>query len=179
MGPNLAVLAVFSTLSVLAVGGGAAVLPEMKEIVVASRGWLTDDQFRDIYGLGQMAPGPNMLMVLLIGYHVTGLPGALMAFAGFFAPASVLAVFCSRLWERFAASPWRGALQAGMAPVIVGLMAAGVVAIGRTAIDGAPTLALALAACLGVAFLKRVNPALIVLAGGLIGLLAFSGAGMR
>src|SRR5215470_12033262 len=67
---------VFMMLSVLAVGGGTAVLPEMQHATVH---WfnLTDKQFRDIYSLGQVAPGPNMLMVLVIGYRLAGTLGAI------------------------------------------------------------------------------------------------------
>ncbi len=65
---------VFSLLSVLAVGGGTAVLPEMQHMTVHTFHWLTDAQFRNIYSLGQVAPGPNMLMVLVIGYRLAGWP---------------------------------------------------------------------------------------------------------
>ena len=66
---------VFSLLSVLAVGGGTAVLPEMQHMTVHTFHWLTDAQFRNIYSLGQVAPGPNMLMVLVIGYQLAGWAG--------------------------------------------------------------------------------------------------------
>ena len=169
---NLAVLGVFSLLSVLAVGGGSAVLPEMKALVVESRHWLTEDQFRDLFGIGQMAPGPNMLMVILIGLHVTGAPGAVLAFVGFFLPSSAISLGVSRIWDRFENNPWRASLQRGLAPLVVGLMASGVVAIARIAAAEARTAALAAACGLCVLVLRRVNPALFVLAGGLIEIFA-------
>ncbi|MBS7543154.1 chromate transporter [Ancylobacter oerskovii] len=172
MNENLSVLGVFSLLSILAVGGGAAVLPETKALVIDSHHWLTEDQFRDIYGLGQVVPGPNMLMVMVIGYHVTGFLGALLAYLGFFLPAGAISLGASRLWDHFEGSPWRAALQRGMAPLVVGLMAAGAISIARTAIEGTMTVAIAIAVFLGVYFVKRVNPALLVLAGGLVGLVA-------
>jgi chromate transporter len=54
---------VFALLSILAVGGGTAVLPQMKHDVVDHRQWISADEFADIYSLGQLAPGPNMNMV--------------------------------------------------------------------------------------------------------------------
>jgi chromate transporter len=71
------VFMMLSVLAVLAVGGGTAVLPEMQHATVH---WfnLTDKQFRDIYSIGQVAPGPNMLMVLLIGYRLAGALGAVV-----------------------------------------------------------------------------------------------------
>jgi chromate transporter len=165
---NWSVLGVFSLLSVLAVGGGTAVLPEMKALTVTSYQWLTDDQFRNIYGLGQIAPGPNMLMVIVIGYHVAGLPGALLAFAGFFGPASVIAFSTSRVWNRFEGSPWRLSVQCGLAPLAIGLMASGTIAIARTAITGPTTIALA-AAVFGILYFTKTNPALLIFAGGAAG----------
>ncbi|MFT0859563.1 chromate transporter [Ancylobacter sp. G4_0304] len=171
---NLTVLGVFSLLSVLAVGGGAAVLPETKALVVDTHHWLTDDQFRDIYGLGQVVPGPNMLMVMVIGYHVSGYFGALLAYLGFFVPAGLISWGASRIWDHFEGSPWRRSLQEGLAPLVVGLMAAGTISIARTAIDGATTVAIAIAVFLGVRFVKKVNPAIFVLGGGVVGLIALS-----
>jgi chromate transporter len=166
---NLDLLSVFSLLSVLAVGGGTAVLPEMKALTVDSYHWLSDDQFRDIYSLGQLAPGPNMLMVIVIGYHVAGSVGALLAFGGFFLPASLMAFGVSRIWNQFEGSPWRLAVQRGLAPIAVGLMTAGVIAIGRTAITGATTLILAAAVFAILYFGPKMNPALLILVGGVLG----------
>ncbi|MCK0206979.1 chromate transporter [Starkeya koreensis] len=177
MNENLSVFAVFSLLSVLAVGGGAAVLPETKELVVGSYHWLSDDQFRDIYGLGQVVPGPNMLMVIVIGYHVTGFTGALLAFLGFFLPAGAISWAASRVWDHFEGSPWRRSLQQGLAPLVVGLMAAGTISIARTAIDGTLTILIAIGVFAGVYFMKKVNPAILVLGGGLVGLVLLSGTG--
>lgn len=167
--PDLSLLGVFSLLSILAVGGGTAVLPEMKALTVEAHHWLTDSQFRDIYSLGQVAPGPNMLMVIVIGYHVAGTGGALIAFTGFFLPASVLALGCSRLWNHFEGSPWRLALQNALAPIVVGLMAAGMIAIARTAITGIETTLIAAAVFALVYFGPKINPALLILAGGAVG----------
>jgi chromate transporter len=166
---NLLVLGVFSLLSVLAVGGGAAVLPETKALVVDTHHWLTDDQFRDIYGLGQVVPGPNMLMVMVIGYHVSGYLGAILAYLGFFVPASIISWGASRIWDHFEGSPWRRSLQEGLAPLVVGLMAAGTISIAKTAIDGPITIAIAIGVFLGVRFIKRINPAIFVLGGGAVG----------
>jgi chromate transporter len=168
----LHLLGVFSLLSILAIGGGTAVLPEMKTMTIDQQGWLTEAQFRDIYAIGQLAPGPNMLMVIAIGDKVAGIPGALVAFFAFFAPACIIAIVTSRVWNRFEGSPWRLAIQRGMAPIVVGLMLAGTIAIARTAIVGEKAqICLAFAAVVFVLlyFGKKMNPALLILAGGLMG----------
>src|SRR5258708_4076954 len=121
----------FALLGLLAVGGGTAVLPEMHPMTVDHFHWITDNQFRSIYSGGQGAPGANMLMVMLIGYTLAGFVGAMVVGLAFFVPDCILTLFANRLWVHFAASPWRKAIQRGMAPVAIGLMLAGTMAIAR------------------------------------------------
>ncbi len=171
---ELHLLGVFALLSILAIGGGTAVLPEMKSLTVGTEQWLTDAQFRDIYAIGQLAPGPNMLMVIVIGYHVAGLSGALIAFAAFFLPACAIAIATSRVWDHFEGSPWRLAIQRGMAPIVIGLMLAGTLAIARTAIVGEKSqicLAFAAVVFIAIYFGKKINPAILILAAGVAGCL--------
>lgn len=169
-GSIFSILGVFSLLSILAVGGGTAVLPEMKKEAVVDHKWMTQDEFRDAYSIGQIAPGPNMLMVILIGYKVAGIPGGLVAFGAFFLPCGLIAWGTSRVWDHFEANPWRLSVQRGMAPMVVGLMIAGIIAIGRTAILGFETIALAVVVFAALYFGgKRANPALLILGGALAG----------
>lgn len=160
--------AAFGLLSILAVGGGAAVLPEMKATVVGEHHWLSADQFVDVYSLGQLAPGPNMLMVQIIGERVAGPAGALVALLAFFAPASILTYATGRLWDRLADWPWRDSIQRGLAPISIGLMLAGTITIARIAVTDPRTIAMA-AAVTAVLLLRRVNPAYLILACAALG----------
>lgn len=166
----LALVWVFGTLSVLAVGGGTAVLPEMKALVVNQHHWLTSDQFGQVYSLGQLAPGPNMLMVAVIGYRVSGYVGALAALVGFFLPAGLIMFFCGRVWDRFADSPWKEAVQRGLAPLTIGLMLAGTWVLAKTVILGPSTAVIAVVVT-AILLLRHVNPALLIFGGGIIGYL--------
>jgi len=169
-------LNVFCLLSLLAVGGGSAVLPEMQHETVAVHHWVTDQQFATIYSLGQMAPGPNMSMVALIGWQVAGVAGLLVVLVAFYLPSSFLVYGCSYIWDHFKENPWRASVQRGMAPITIGLMLAGVHAVGKTACFNlshalpfniiACAIALAVAAIL---FAKHINPVLLMLLGGVVG----------
>lgn len=161
----LAILWVFGALSVMAVGGGTAVLPEMKSLTVNQYHWLTSDQFGQIYSLGQLAPGPNMLMVSVIGYRVAGLPGALAALVGFFLPAGVVMFATGRVWDRFADSPWKVALQRGLAPLTIGLMLAGTWVLAKAVIAG-PTTAVIAVVVTVILLVRHINPVFLILAGG-------------
>jgi chromate transporter len=164
---------VFALLSILAVGGGTAVLPEMQRMTVGQFHWVTDKQFRDIYSLGQVAPGPNMLMVMVIGYRVAGYLGsAIVAFA-FFVPDCILTLFANRLWLRYSESPWRHAIQRAMAPISIGLMLSGTYSIARLSIHNAMSFGIAVMT-LGVLMWRRVNPLLLISIGGIAYLAYFT-----
>jgi chromate transporter len=163
----LNLLWVFALLSLVAVGGGTAVLPEMRRIVVGHFHWISDKQFRDIYSLGQVAPGPNMLMVLVIGYRLAGALGALVVGLAFFVPDCFITFFVNRLWERFEGSPWRTAIQRGMAPVAIGLMLSGTYTVAKISLSDLTTSLIAAAVFL-ILYFRHVNPALLIIIGGAI-----------
>lgn len=166
----LSLLSVFGLLSVLAVGGGTAVLPEMKALVVNQQHWLTSDQFGQIYSLGQLSPGPNMLMVAVIGYRVAGYAGAAAALLGFFVPAGLIMFLCGRIWDRFEDSPWKEAVQRGLAPLTIGLMLAGTWVLAKTVILG-PSTAVIAGVVTAILLARHVNPALLIFGGGIVGYL--------
>lgn len=157
---------VFALLSIVAVGGGTAVLPEMERLVVNQFHWMGDQQFRDIYSLGQVAPGPNMLMVMVIGYRLAGAAGAVVVGLAFFLPDCILTFFANRLWSQLSESRWRVALQRGLAPVAIGLMLSGTYALARLSISNLMGLVIA-AVTLGILSWRRINPLLLISAGGL------------
>ena len=69
---------VFAYLSLLTVGGGMAAFPEMKILTVDVHKWLTFPQLIHLYSVGQMAPGPNMMMIVAIGEWAGGFLGAVV-----------------------------------------------------------------------------------------------------
>jgi chromate transporter len=161
---------VFALLSILAVGGGTAVLPQMQHMTVHQFHWITDGQFRDIYSLGQVAPGPNMLMVLVIGYRLAGAAGAAIVGVAFFLPDCLLTFFANRLWSRWSHSYWRTAVQRGMAPIAIGLMLSGTYAIARLSILDVTALVIAVAT-FAILLWRRINPVLLISAGAIAYLL--------
>jgi chromate transporter len=164
----------FAELSLLAFGGGNSVLPEMQRRVVEVHGWMTAAQFNALFGLAQAAPGPNMMVVTLLGWRVAGFWGAAVATLATFGPSSVLAGVVLRVWDRFRLAPWRRAIQAGLVPVTAGLVAAGAALIASTAAV-TPALAgvTAVAAVLSVA--TRLHPLWLLGAGAVFGLLGVGG----
>ena len=112
----------FTLLSVLAVGGVNAVTPEIHRQAVSVSHWMTDREFSELFAVAQAAPGPNMLIATVVGWRVAGLMGALTATLAMCAPSSLIVYVVSGVWDRFRDRPWRAIVQAGVAPVVVGLI---------------------------------------------------------
>ena len=121
----------FALLSLFAVGGANAAIPEMHRMAVEVMHWMSDRQFADMFAIAQVSPGPNVIIVTLIGYHVAGLAGAAVATVAMCGPTCVLAFFVARIWERFRDAPWRIAIQAGLVPVSLGLIGASAFVLAR------------------------------------------------
>src|SRR4029079_9287802 len=131
-GDILVTLAVqFALMSLLALGGANAVVPEMHRQAVELRGWMNDHEFTDMFAMSQAAPGPNVMLVTLIGYHVAGLAGAMVTTLAMCGPTAVLAHFLGKICDRFRDAPWRMAVQTGVVPISVGLVGASAVVLTR------------------------------------------------
>ena len=144
-------------------------LPEMQSLLSHQFG-IDHTQFIHIYSIGQLAPGPNMLMVLVIGYQLAGLLGASIVLLSFFLPSSVMCFYMGRLWNRFGESPWRRAIQNALEPISIGLMASGVYAVGKASIVGGITAALALVSFYLI-LRTKINPVWVILGSGGFGAL--------
>ncbi|HEY2118472.1 MAG TPA: chromate transporter [Candidatus Acidoferrum sp.] len=168
-----ALIRVFAYLSILTVGGGMAAFPEMKVLTVDVHHWLTFPQLIHLYSVGQMAPGPNMMMIVSIGEWAAGLPGALVVLLAFFGPTALLTFIVGRLWKQLERWPWRASIQKGLAPVSIGLLLAGCFTMAKGAIFGLETATIAVAVLL-ILLHYKINPALLVLAGAIVGVLSFA-----
>lgn len=167
-----ALIRVFAYLSLLTVGGGMAAFPEMKTLTVDVHHWLTFPQLVHLYSVGQMAPGPNMMMIVAIGEWAGGILGAILVVIAFFGPTSLLTLIVGRLWNRLTNWPWRVSIEKGLAPVSIGLLLAGCFTFAKGAASELETATIAVAVLL-VLLRYKINPALLVLAGALIGALSF------
>ncbi len=167
-----ALVRVFAYLSLLTVGGGMAAFPELKVLTVEVHHWLTFPQLVHLYSVGQMAPGPNMMMIVAIGEWAAGVLGAVVVVVAFFGPTSVMTLLTGRLWRKLEKWPWRSSIQQGLAPVSIGLLLAGCFSFAKGAVSGHETAAIAVGTLL-VLLKYKVNPALLILAAAVIGATSF------
>lgn len=110
---------VFTQLSVLAFGGGNAILPEMQHQVVTVHQWMTAEQFSSLFAMAQAAPGPNMMIVPLVGWHVAGPAGLLVTSLAKFGPSSIITVYVLKFWQRFKNHPLRARFEKALKPITV------------------------------------------------------------
>jgi chromate transporter len=160
----------FGSLSLVAVGGANTVVPEMHRQAVDVGRWMSDADFANLYAIVRAAPGPNMLISTMIGWRVAGLWGGLVATAAMCGPSCLLTYGVIRVWERYRHTRWRAAMEAGLAPLTVGLVLASGYILTRAADHDWRMLAVT-AASAALTLFTRVN-ALWVLAGaGMLGAL--------
>jgi chromate transporter len=116
-----------------------------------------------------LSPGPNVLIVTLIGYSVAGVAGALVATVAMCGPTAVLAYCVGRLLQRSQHARWPAIIQAALVPLSIGLMAASALILARSSDQSVPAALITMAAAV-VAFATRLNPFWMLLAGGIFGL---------
>jgi len=157
-----------AALSLMAIGGVNAILPEVHRAVVDVEHWMTSAEFAELYALAQLAPGPNAMVVALIGWKVAGVAGAFVATAAICGPSSVLCYAALHWWERMRHSPLRTIVQRALAPVAIGLILASSYTIARGADHSAVLAGLTTVAAAAIAF-TRVNPVWVLAAAAAIG----------
>ncbi|MCU4641092.1 chromate transporter [Acinetobacter courvalinii] len=160
---------VFTQLSLLAFGGGNAILPEMQHQVVTVHQWMSAEQFSSLFAMAQAAPGPNMMIVPLVGWHVAGPAGLLVTSLAKFGPSSIITIYALKFWERFKANPLRARFEKALKPITVGLV---LVSAWMIADASAQNLLLVIivvvTAVLGM--FKRIHPLWVMAAGAGLGI---------
>lgn len=128
----LLTLKIFS-LSFMAIGGFITTVPELHRYVVDVHQWMSDERFITLFALAQAAPGPNFLVVTLVGLELGGVTGAILATVAACLPTLMIAYTVSLFWSRYNAAGWYRVLERALAPVAVGLVLATGVLLTRSA----------------------------------------------
>ena len=122
----------YLSLSLLSIGGAITTAPDMHRFLVVEQRWLTDAQFTASLAIAQSAPGPNVLFIALLGWHVgvnaggalTGLLGVFLTMLGILIPSTTLTYAAAQWGQRNRQRRAVRAFKQGMAPVVVALLLA-------------------------------------------------------
>ncbi|MDG9948741.1 chromate transporter [Acinetobacter ursingii] len=159
---------VFTQLSVLAFGGGNAILPEMQHQVVNIHHWMSAEQFSSLFAMAQAAPGPNMMIVPLIGWHVAGPAGLLVTSLAKFGPSSMITIYALKFWQRFKDHPFRSRFEQALKPITVGLVLVSAWMIAQASAQSSLLVIIViLTALLGL--FKKIHPLWVMLLGAGLG----------
>jgi chromate transporter len=167
----LALVAVFAPLSLATIGGGQAVVADIQRQVVGVHHWMTAAQFLDAFAISRMAPGPGSLLVTLIGWHVAGLWGAIVATLAIYMPTAFLIYGVAHLWKRYQGARWQAALEQGLRPVAAGMILAAVYVLFRSLDGGWSARVIALVST-GTLMTSRMNPLLLIACGAAVFIVA-------
>ena len=158
IGPSapLALTMHLALVSSISFGGFPTVLPDVRNFVVGTHGWMTDQEFANIFAMAQSIPGPNMiLMMSFLGWKVWGFPGAVAsAFATFGPPCTIY----------FGDTPWQQIVRLGLVPVVMGLVIASGMVMARAADTSWPAVAVTIAAA-AITLATRLSPMWMLLVG--------------
>ena len=127
----------FMAVSLMAVGGAVTVIPEMHRHLVNQNGWMTEAQFSASIAIAQSAPGPNILVIAMMGWHIGinsavglyaqymwGTIGMVLAMIGVMLPSSLLTYSTAKWVQANQHSAYVLAFKQGLAPIVIGAILA-------------------------------------------------------
>ena len=125
------VFVTFSGMSLMLFGGGFVFIPLIQEIVVDGLHWVSLPEFTSAIAMGQVTPGPILISAAFIGYKIKGFIGAVLATFAIFFPSALLMITASQILDRIKGSGTMQAALTGIRAVVVGMVFAAAVVIGR------------------------------------------------
>jgi chromate transporter len=153
-------------------GSGYVLLAFLRADLVGRWHWLTEAQLLDAIAVGQFTPGPVFTTATFIGYLLGGVPGAIVATIGIFAPAFFFVAISGPLVPRLRSSTWARPALNGVNAGSLALMGAVSYHLGRGVLVDVPSIAL-LAVAGSVLLRFRLNSAWLVLAGAVVGTILY------
>lgn len=161
----------FATTALVSFGGILVMVPEIHRQAVEVYGWASDAEFASSFAVSQMAPGPNIMLMSLIGWRAFGIIGLLVATIAIVAPPGVLAIITGRMEARFSESKILKMAKESLPPIVIGLMMASGFVTAKIAVDGLIGFAIAVGVAITVAMTKQ-NPLIPIVGAIAIGIIA-------
>jgi chromate transporter len=171
LGLLLQIARVFALLSLVSIGGANAVLPEIRRQVVVVQAWMSDATFANVFAISHAAPGPNIILVSLVGWQLAGLAGLVVATLAIMLPSCTLAFAAGRIVAHWSEQRWIKLLRESLIPLALGLILASGLSMMRVADHDALTVAISLGTAAFVVSSRR-NPLWAIAAGTVANIVA-------
>ena len=161
-----------SAFSLIAFGGINALLPELFKLAVNQEHWIDVQTFSDYFAIAQASPGPNFMTVTLLGWHIYGVIGAIVATFAIVWPSSILIYYLQRLIMGIKDPIKKQAIQYAAAALAIGLVLSSAWQIALQVNHGPAAYALTLATIAFTLF-TRWHPLYLIVLGAVLGLFGF------
>ncbi len=158
----------FLKVGAFTIGGGLAMIAFIQDQVVGQFGWLTPREFIDGLALGQLTPGPVLMIAAYVGYKTAGSAGAAVAAGAAFLPSFVIMLGILPVLDRVRKLAWVRAVMKGMAPAVIGVLAVSLFRLAPAALPDPLTVAI-LSLTLLALVIFRIGAFKLMLAGAIIG----------
>ncbi len=160
-------ITIFLRVGTVTFGGGYVMVPQIETDVVQINKWMDHQTFADGVAFGQITPGPVLITATFIGYKVAGVIGAIMTTIAAFLPSFVMTMIAGASINRFRANFHVQAFLAGVAPAVVGMLAAAGVTMAKSGVSGPTGFGIATLSCL-LMLRAKLNPVVIIFGCGLL-----------
>jgi chromate transport protein ChrA len=154
-------ITIFLRVGTVTFGGGYVMVPQIETDVVQVHQWMDHQTFADGVAFGQITPGPVLITATFIGYRVAGIVGAIMTTIAAFLPSFIMTMIAGASINRFRANFHVQAFLAGVAPAVVGMLAAAGVTMAKSGVTGAAGFGIATLSCL-LMLRAKLNPVVII-----------------
>jgi len=164
----------FFKIGAFSFGGGYAMLPLIQREIIDRHGYLTLQEFSDIIAIAEMTPGPVAVnSATFVGYKVAGVTGSAVSTFGVVLPSFIVILLAAMFFVRFQKHPAVQNIFRGVRPVVIALIAAAAVGIGKISLLDLPSVVIA-AAALAAMLRTKLHPVAIILAAGIMGTILFN-----
>jgi chromate transporter len=164
------IAAYFFKVGAFTVGGGLTMIAFIQDQVVGQFGWLTPNEFIDGLALGQLTPGPILMLAAYVGYKVAGVAGAAAAAGAAFLPSFVLMLAILPMLERVRTLTWTRAVMRGMGPAVVGVLAVSLIRLAPHALPDLFAVVILVVSLVAV-IVYRLGTVRLMIAGAILGAL--------
>ena len=174
----LELFASFLLIGIMTYGGGYSVLPLVDDLIVQRHGWLSAAEVADIVSISEMSPGPFSLNCSsFVGMKVAGIPGAVLATAGFLLPPLAVVLILAFFYSRYRSLPAVRKVFSVLNACIIAVLLGSVINLLSSSVFGGSlfggsvdllALIIFLASFLGL-FKFKLNPVVMLIASALVG----------
>lgn len=160
-------ITIFLRVGTVTFGGGYVMVPQIETDIVEVNKWMDHQTFADGVAFGQLTPGPVLITATFIGYKVAGVIGAITTTIAAFLPSFIMTMIAGTSINRFRTNFHVQAFLAGVAPAVVGMLAAAGVTMAKSGVSGSTGFGIATLSCL-LMLRAKLNPVVIIFGCGLL-----------